>query len=159
VYFPRIVVPLAPLIGTVPDFCIGLVMINFAALYYGAWSGWLVIVAPVLLLAIMASAGGVGLILAALNAQYRDIKYIIPMLTQLGFLVTVVYPVDRMPHWARVAMGLNPMAGIIACFRAMVGGVPPSPRLLIANLGVTLILLVVGVLFFRKRENKLVDVL
>lgn len=160
VYFPRLIVPLATIVGTLPDFLIGFALINVTALLHGVWNPLLLLVMLPLLLLQQAAAAGLGLFLTALNAQYRDVKYTVPFLINLGLLATpVFYPLDRLPAWAVALQGFNPVAGAISTFRWTLGGPAPSPGLLLANAAAALFYLSLGVLFFRARERRLVDVL
>jgi lipopolysaccharide transport system permease protein len=160
VYFPRMIVPCAAVLGTVPDFVIGFTFLNLVAALLGHWSFWLVGLMPVLLLMQLAAAIGAGLFLAALNAQYRDVKYAIPFLVQIGLLATpVIYPLHTLPEWAIRLEALNPMAGVVTVYRWTIGGETPDVSLLIANAFAAVILLGLGSVFFQSRERRLADVL
>lgn len=160
VYFPRIIIPSAAVLGTVPDFLIGFTLLNVVAAVMGHWTPWLVGLMPLLLLVQLAAATGLGLFLAALNAQYRDVKHAVPFLIQVGLLATpVIYPLRTLPEWALRLEVLNPMAGIVSMYRWTVGGEPPDRPLLVANILAAAILLVLGCVFFQARERRLVDVL
>lgn len=160
VYFPRVVVPGALVLATIPDFLIGFTLLNGLAIYYGKWSWMLLAVAPPLLFLQMALAGGLGLLLAALNAQYRDVRYVIPLIVQMGmFASPVIYPLEKSPSWAQSMQALNPMAGVITTYRWALGEAAPTAELLICNTAVALFFLIVGLVFFRWREARLVDVL
>ncbi|MEO0795892.1 MAG: ABC transporter permease [Verrucomicrobiota bacterium] len=159
VYFPRVVVPGAMIVSTLPDFLIGFVLLNVVAAIYGLWTPMLLLCLPLLLVS-LAAACGIGLTLAALNAQYRDVRYIVPFLIQMGMLVTpVIYPLDKVPHWGQLILYGNPVAGVITCFRWALGGPAPPPDLITANVCAAIVYLLIGLLFFRWREGKLVDVL
>lgn len=160
VYFPRVVVPLASIIATLPDFLIGFAMINGLALYFGNWSPWLLICMPLLQLMTMATSAGLGLFLAALNAQYRDVRYIVPFAVQLGMLATpIIYPMSKIPDWLQHILYLNPMAGVISVYRWAVGGALPDWNLVLGNALFAGLYLALGCVFFRWREGRLVDVL
>jgi lipopolysaccharide transport system permease protein len=160
VYFPRMIAPWAGVAGTLPDFLIGFLVLNGAALIMGYWSFWLIAVMPLMLFIQLATAGGLGLILAALNAQFRDVRYVIPFAIQMGMLATpVLYPVERLPEWARWIQIVNPMAGVVSVYRWALGGVAPEVWMLAGNGVTALLLLLIGMLFFQSRESKLVDTL
>lgn len=160
VYFPRMIVPCAAVLGTVPDFLIGFAFLNLAAALMGHWSPWLLGLMPLLLMIQLAAATGLGLFLAALNAQYRDVKYAVPFFVQVGLLATpIIYPLNALPEWAIRVEALNPMAGVVSLYRWAVGGQPPDPSILIGNVLAAVILLVLGCLFFQARERRLADVL
>ncbi len=166
VYFPRLIVPGAMVLGTVVDFAIGWTFFNIVAIAWGFWSWLFIPFTPVLLALQLSTAMGIGLILAALNAQYRDVRYVTPFLIQAGMLITpVIYPLDRLiasriGTWVMPLVYLNPMAGVIESYRALltVGAYVPY-RCLFFNLISATIYLVCGLAFFRKREQKIVDLL
>jgi lipopolysaccharide transport system permease protein len=160
VYFPRVVVPLASLSATLPDFLIGSVMVHVLALHYGLWSIWLLLLTPLLYLTSMATAAGAGLLLAALNAQYRDVRYMVPFLVQLGMLASpLIYPITEIPERFQMLLYANPLAGVLTCYRWAVGGAAPDTGLLIGNVLFASLYLAIGCVFFRWKEGRLVDVL
>ena len=160
VYFPRMIVPCAGVLGAVPDFLIGFAFLNLVAAAMGYWSMWLLVLMPPLLLLQLTAATGLGLFLAALNAQYRDVKYAIPFIIQVGLLATpIIYPLTALPQWAIRLEALNPMAGVVSLYRWAVGGQAPEPSLWMGNALAAAILLVLGSVFFQARERQLADVL
>jgi lipopolysaccharide transport system permease protein len=103
---------------------------------------------------------GIGLILAALNAQYRDVKHAIGFIVQVLMLATpVIYPASRLPQWAQNWMFLNPMAVVITAYRDILKGTAISYQLLALSLLTSISYLLLGVWFFRKREARLADIL
>jgi lipopolysaccharide transport system permease protein len=160
VYFPRLVVPGASIVGTLPDFLIGFLMLNLVAAATGHWTWLLLAVMPVLLLMQFAAAAGIGLFFTALNAQYRDVRYVIPFIVQMGLYATpIIYPLAQLPGWAQKIQWFNPMASVVTTYRWALGDVAPPAELLWANAACAAAYLVIGLLFFRWREAKLVDVL
>jgi lipopolysaccharide transport system permease protein len=99
--------------------------------------------------------------LAALNVQYRDVRYTLPFLTQIWLFVTpVTYPSSLVPERWRALYGINPMAGVVEGFRwVLLGSEPPSPRLLIASVVSVVVLLIGGVFYFRNMEQRFADVI
>ncbi len=159
-YFPRVVVPGAAVIGTLPDFLIGFGLLNAVALLLGHWNWMLLAVMPPLLLAQFATAAGLGLFLTALNAQYRDFKYVVPFIVQFGLFITpIIFPLSLLPRWVVLAQWFNPMAGVIGVYRWSLGDAAPDAALLAANAIGALLYLGGGLLFFRWREAKLADIL
>jgi lipopolysaccharide transport system permease protein len=170
VYFPRIIVPVATVLSTVFDFLIGWLFFNGVAIYYGCWT-WLFIPFTVVLLILQVITSiGIGVVLAALNAQYRDIRYVLPWLIQLGMWITpVVWPMKRLlatrfGNELEMFLYFNPMVGVIEAYRALLVSGAYFPykllyKLLICNLIVGLILFFVGVFIFRRREQRIVDLL
>jgi lipopolysaccharide transport system permease protein len=160
VYFPRIVVPGGIICASVVDFIIGWVVLNAVALWLGYWHWQLIAITPILLFIQGAAALGIGSALAALNAQYRDVKHAINFLIQIMMLATpVIYPATRLPSWAQKWMFLNPMAGVVSTYRSALQGIPIDPLLIGLSLITALLSLVLGLWFFRVREARLVDVL
>ena len=120
--------------------------------------------APVLLLPsvlmMLLTAAGVGCWLAALNIQYRDVKYVVPFLLQLWMYASpVVYSLSLVPSKYRLAYALNPLAGAIAGFRAaLLGTSPPTAAEFGLSLGVAILVFAGGVAFFRRTERVFADV-
>jgi lipopolysaccharide transport system permease protein len=102
----------------------------------------------------------VGLWLAAANVKYRDINYVIPFLSQLWlFLTPVAYPASLVPEAWRVVYGLNPMAGVVEGFRwALLGTDSAEWGLILASTGVVLVIVVSGLVYFRRMEREFADV-
>ena len=114
---------------------------------------------PVFLLGSFLAAGGLGLILAAMNVYYRDVKYVVPFFVQMAFFVTpVIYPLRYVPAKLRPFIALNPMGGIIEGFRHALLNSPASWGMMGTSLGVSLALFVVGLFVFRRVERDFADV-
>src|SRR4029077_2938170 len=98
VYFPRIALPCSSAISGLLDLALGLVFMVGLMIYYGVYPGWSVLLAPVFVVSLVFLSLGVSLILAALNVWYRDVKYAVPFLIQIGLFVTpVIYPMSMVP--------------------------------------------------------------
>ncbi len=160
VYFPRVVVPAAVVCASLVDFLIGWSVLNLTAVAMGYWHWQLVALTPWLLLIQWATSLGIGLVLAALNAQYRDVKHVIAFLVQIMMLATpVIYPLSRLPYWAQNWAFLNPMAGVIETYRATLTGAPIQTLPLLLSTIIASVYFVFGFWFFRGREIKLADIL
>jgi lipopolysaccharide transport system permease protein len=160
VYFPRLVLPLAAVLSGLVDFAISFGVFLGMMLYYGLVPTRSALLLPVLLLLAVLTALGVGLWLSALNAIYRDVRYVLPFLVQFWmFASPVAYPSELVPEKWRWLYGLNPMAGVIEGFRwALTGrGRPPGVLMLASGLMVGVVLLG-GLVFFRKMEGTIADV-
>ena len=122
----------------------------------GVWT--VAVLLPVLL--VLATALGTSLWLAALNVEYRDIRYVVPVALQLGLLATpIAYSVNGLSSPWDVLLGLNPMAGAIEFFRWALIGTPAPPVGMVAlSVGVSLLLLVSGAFYFRGMERRFADV-
>lgn len=159
VYFPRLVLPISPVLAGLVDFAIGFaVLLVVIALYHQRPTAAIVWLPAFLFLALL-TALGVGLWMSALNALYRDVRYIVPFLMQFWlFASPVAYPSSLVPARYRWLYGLNPMAGVIEGFRwALTGhGQPPGPQLAASAAAVVLILLG-GLLFFQRMEGAIAD--
>lgn len=161
VYFPRMIVAVSPVIAGLLDFMISLIVLFIMMLFYGIRLTPYLALFPVLTGLAMMIAGGAGMWLAALNAQYRDIKYTVPFLVQLWMYVSpIVYPVSMVPEKLRFWYALNPMAGIVEGFRSiLLGTIPfPLPMVIISAVSAVLILLT-GAMYFRKMERTFADVI
>lgn len=163
VYFPRLILPAASVLSSLLDFMISFVLLLGMMLWYGVYPSWHVVALPAFLLLGLTTALGLGLWLSALNAMYRDIRYAVPFLVQIGMFITpVVYSagsvLPNLPPWGRMLYMLNPMAGVIEGFRwALLGSLPPPPHLLaLSTIGV-LILFLTGAVYFRRVETQLAD--
>jgi lipopolysaccharide transport system permease protein len=159
VYFPRLILPISAALSGLVDFAIGLVVLAIFTVVYDIKPTRAAFWLPVLLLLALFTALGVGLWLSALNALYRDVKYVVPFLVQFWmFASPVAYPSSLVPeHW-RWLYGLNPMAGVIDGFRwAITGrGQPPSLTLLASSAVVALVVLG-GLFFFNRMETSVAD--
>jgi len=162
VYFPRLLVPTARVLGGILD----LVLASLVLLAMMAWYDifpraaallWL----PALVLLTLVTAVGISLWLSALNVRYRDIQHVVPFLVQLWLFATpIAYPSSLLAeHW-RPLYALNPMVGVVEGFRwALLGSGPaPGPMLLSSTL-TALVMLVTGTFFFRRIERTFADVI
>jgi lipopolysaccharide transport system permease protein len=159
VYFPRLVLPLSAVVSGLVDFAIGFVVLGVVLALYGIRPGLAAMWLPVLLLLAVLTALGVGLWMSALNALYRDVKYVVPFLVQFWmFASPVAYPSSLVPERWRWLYGLNPMAGVIDGFRwALTGhGQPPGP-LLLASSGMVVAVVLGGLFFFQRMEGAIAD--
>jgi len=161
VYFPRLIAPLAPVLAFLLDFSIAFIILIGMMLYYQIYPTVLTLVLPLLVILMMFTASGVGMFLAALNANYRDIRYTITFLVQFWmFASPVVYPVSMIPEQYHLIYALNPMAGVIEGFRsALLGtGAFPTQMLMVSTL-VSIIIFIAGALYFKRTERYFADVI
>jgi lipopolysaccharide transport system permease protein len=162
VYFPRLIIPFAPVLAALVDFASGFLLIIVALALAGSPPRLSALAfLPLLLVLMVMVAVGVGCWLAAANIKYRDVKYTVPFLVQVWmFASPVVYPASVVPEAYRALYGLNPMAGIIEGFRLTLldtGAV--SWSLVTASVGAAFALFVTGVLYFQHVENTFADVI
>lgn len=162
VYFPRLVVPTSAVIVSFVDFLISGIILLGLMTWYNSIPSWRIVTLPLFItIAFMAAMGG-GLWLAALNVQYRDFRYIVPFIVQFGLYISPVgFSSAIVPEQWRLVYSLNPMVGVIDGFRwAIIGGDVQLywPGFLLALLLVG-VLLVTGVLYFRRMERTFADVI
>jgi lipopolysaccharide transport system permease protein len=160
VYFPRLVIPLSATLAPLVDFAIAFIVLVGMMFFYQIYPTAAVIWLPAFLLLAFASSLGVGLWLSAMNVQYRDVRYVIPFLTQLWLFATpVIYPSSLLHGSWRILLGLNPMTGVVEGFRWAVLGVGDAPGGMIwASVGVSLLLVVTGTIYFNRMEKTFADV-
>ena len=160
VYFPRLVLPLSAVASGLFDFAISFLVFVGIMVWYQIKPGPALLLFPLFLLLAVLTALGVGLWLSALNAIYRDVRYVVPFLVQFWlFASPVIYPSSLVPDRWRWLYGLNPMAGVIEGFRwSLTGHGQPPTLLLAASLGAVLLLVVGGILFFQRMEGTIADV-
>jgi lipopolysaccharide transport system permease protein len=160
VYFPRLVVPMASSASALVDMGIAFVVLLGFMMGYRIAPTWNVIWLPALVLLALVTSLGVGLWLAALNVRYRDVRYVVPFLVQFWLLATpIAYPSSLLSEPWRTLYGLNPMAGVVEGFRwALLGsGTAPGPIVAVSSLA-AVVLLITGVLYFRRMEATFADV-
>ncbi|HEX5719028.1 MAG TPA: ABC transporter permease [Thermoanaerobaculia bacterium] len=161
VYFPRLAIPISTVLAGLVDFALSFLVLLVMMFAYGIVPGPEVLaLAPLLLLALV-TALGAGLWLSALNVQFRDVRYIVPFLTQLWlFLTPIAYPSSLLGEPWRTVYGLNPMAGVVEGFRwALLGTGEPPGAMLAASVLAALALLASGALYFRRTERTFADVI
>jgi lipopolysaccharide transport system permease protein len=160
VYFPRLVIPVSSIMSGLVDFCLAFVVLLAMMLWYGITPGVNVVWVPFFLLLALATALGAGFFLAALNVEYRDVRYVVPFLVQCWLFATpIAYPSSLLSEPWRTVYGLNPMAGVIEGFRwSLLGtGVAPGPMLAVSS-AIAVLLLVAGTAYFRRVERTFADV-
>jgi lipopolysaccharide transport system permease protein len=163
VYFPRLALPISAVFSGLVDFAISFLMFVAMMAYYHIHPTLAVFWMPVFLLMAVLTALGMGLWLSALNAIYRDVRYVVPFLVQFWmFASPVVYPSSlvsaRWPKWAWL-YGLNPMGGVIEGFRwSLTGHGDPPGRLVLISSGVVLVVLLSGLAYFQRMETTIADV-
>jgi lipopolysaccharide transport system permease protein len=162
VYFPRLVLPTSAVIVSFTDFLISAVIMAVLMVWYGYVPDWHIITLPLFILVAFAAAMGAGLWIAALNVKYRDFRYVIPFIVQLGLYISPVgFSSTIVPEQWRLLYSINPMVGVIDGFRwAILGGTTPLywPGFLI-SLALVFTIFVTGIIYFRKTEKSFADVI
>lgn len=162
VYFPRLIVPIASVITAFADFLVTLLLLAVLMLWFSFTPGLTLLALPAFAVLAAALALGAGLSLAALNVAYRDFRYVVPFVVQIGLFVSpIAFTTSAVPEPWRSVYILNPLVGIIDGFRWSVLGAraPLVPEALAASVVVTVASLVVGVWYFRRVERTFADVI
>jgi lipopolysaccharide transport system permease protein len=159
-YFPRLVVPLSNIVTDLVDFVIAAALLVPVMLWYRVIPSVGILLAPLIVLLATMFALGVGLWIAALNIEYRDIRIVIPWVLQIAMYVTpVVYPLAALPARYRTVAVLNPMSGIVEAFRATLFGTAVPTMPLLWSVAASLLLLLTGAFYFRRAERRFADIL
>ena len=159
-YFPRLVLPMASVLGGLVDFAIAFVILIGMMIYYNVTPTltalWAV---PVFLLLAIITALGVALWLSAINVQYRDVGYALPFITQFWLFITpVAYSSKVITGRWQLIYALNPMAGVVNGFRWALLGAGSGPDILVAiSAGISVIILFTGLIYFRNMERTFAD--
>jgi lipopolysaccharide transport system permease protein len=162
VYFPRLIVPTAAVVVAFVDFLVSFIILVGLMVWYRFVPGWqILLLPPFVAMAFLASLGP-GLLITALNVKYRDFRYVIPFIVQLGLYVSPVgFSSSVVPQQWRLLYSLNPMVGVIDGFRwSILGGQSPLylPGFLL-SIGVTALFLWLGIRQFRKMEKSFADLI
>jgi len=160
VYFPRLVIPISSLFSGVVDFLIAFAILLGMMLYYGIHPTINAIWLPFFVLLTLVTSLGIGLWLSALNVEYRDVKYVVPFLTQIWMFATpIAYPSSLLHQPWRTIYGLNPIAGVVEGFRwALLGSHSNPGPILISSSTTAVLMLVSGALYFRRMERTFADI-
>jgi lipopolysaccharide transport system permease protein len=161
VYFPRLIVPLSSVAVALIDFLVVLALYAGMSAAYGVLPDWRLLLAPVYVAATLLAAIGAGLWLTALTVRYRDFRFVLPFIIQVGvFLSPVGFSTANIPNW-RILYSFNPLVGIIDGFRwcLLRGDTPLFWPAQLIGLVMILGLVWTGVLFFRRTERSFADII
>lgn len=162
VYFPRLIIPVSAVIVSFIDFLISGVILIGLMVWYGYMPDWHIVTLPIFILIAVAAAMGAGLWIAALNVKYRDFRYIIPFVVQLGLYVSPVgFSSAIVPDEWRLLYSVNPMVGVIDGFRWAIMGGDSSlywPGFAL-SMGLVSIMLITGIMYFRQTEHRFADLI
>ena len=162
IYFPRLILPLSTTITPTIDFLIALMILFVLMIYYHFIPNlYGILLIPILLFAAFISALGLGVLFAAINVKYRDVRYALPFFIQIMMFITpVIYPVSIIPVKYQWLAYLNPMTGIVSLSRStLLHTNPIDIKLLMLSLISSIIILIFGITFFRKTEKFFADIL
>lgn len=159
VYFPRMIIPMAAVASGLLDFAIAFLLLAVLMVWYGVLPGVSILLLPVLVLLTSLFAAGAGMWMSALNVKYRDIRYALPFLIQLGLFVTpIIYPVSLVPEKYRWVLMLNPLAGQIEAYRSVFFDRPVDWASLGLSTLLTVAILVFAAYNFKNMERSFADV-
>jgi lipopolysaccharide transport system permease protein len=160
VYFPRVIIPAAPVLAGLVDLAIALLLLVPLLFYYQITLTWNLLFLPLFICLGALLAFGVGMLLAALNVKYRDVRYALPFLVQLWlFASPVIYPLSLMPAKWKWILTLNPMTGIIDGVRSSLFARPFDWAAIGAALVVTFVIVGFAAYFFQRVEDDFADVI
>jgi len=160
IYFPRIIIPSSAVLVSFVDFLISFSILFVLMIYYSFFPDYRIFFLPLFLIMVMGTSFGIGLLFSALNVKYRDIRYIIPFLVQLGLYVSPVgFSSEIIPEKWRLIYSLNPLVGVIDGFRWSLcrgNSTLYLPGFLISII-VVLAILLTGFFYFRNTEKSFAD--
>ena len=154
--------PAGAVVTSLVDFAVTLGLLALLMAWYRFAPGWQILILPLLVVLTFALSFGTGLLFAALNVEYRDFRYVVPFIVQFGMFVSpVAIETSRVPQRWRMLYSLNPIVGIIDAFRWSVSGgrTVLEPSTLLLSVGVTVVLLALGIWYFRRTERSFADVI
>jgi lipopolysaccharide transport system permease protein len=160
VYFPRLILPLSKVFAGLIDFAIAFTILWGMMFWYGIPPNAGILLLPLFILLAMLTALGIGLWLTALNVKYRDVRFVVPFLTQFWLYASpVAYSTSLIPEKWQWLYGINPMVGVIEGFRwALLGKSAPNIEMMAVSFGIVLVVLAGGLFYFRKTEQTFADV-
>lgn len=160
IYFPRLIIPGSAVLVALFDFLMGfLIFIVFCFIYHQPVHWQAILFFPAGILLTLIAGFGAGTFLAALNIKYRDFRYTIPFMLQFLFFASqVIYPIQKIQQsWLKYILALNPMNAAIELFRAPLSGAMINTELVLIGTGTALLVLLVGIFYFRKTEAFFAD--
>ncbi len=161
VYFPRLIMPLAKVTAPLVDFCISCVVMLGLMLAYGMVPSFKILLIFPLVLVASLLALSIALWLGPINVRFRDIKHTVPFMLQVWMYASpIVYPLSQVPDEYKLLYSLNPMVGVIEGFRwAVFDRGSPDFVALGMSLVIIAVLLVGGLVYFKKQERQFADVI
>lgn len=159
VYFPRLILPLTTIAGGIPDLLVATAVMVALLHYYGLGLRASLLGLPLVGAAMLLVTTAVGILVAAMNVAYRDVGQVIPFVVQLWLYASpVIYPSTLVPRAFRHLLYVNPMTGVIEASRGAFLGTPVDASALMASLGISTILLLVALDFFRRVDARVADI-
>lgn len=160
IYFPRLIMPLAMVVTPLVDLLVACVVLGGLCAWYGVVPTWNVLYLPLFVLLTMILALSLALWLGPINVKFRDVKYTMPFLIQIWMYASpVAYPLSVVPERWKFLYSLNPMVGVLEGFRwSLFGANSPDFEVMGASAGFILVILVTGIIFFKKSERAFADI-
>lgn len=161
VYFPRALAPLASALSGLLDLALAMLVLFAMMAYFGVWPTWNMVWLPAFVLLAIVASLAVGMWLSALNVMYRDVRYTVPFLVQIWLFATpVIYPSSLLSEPWQAVYALNPMVGVVEGFRWALLGLPAAPTVQVGvSLLASMLLLIGGLLYFHRVEDRFADLL
>jgi lipopolysaccharide transport system permease protein len=160
VYFPRLIVPAGSVVVSLVDFLISFVLLGAMMAWYGFWPGLRLLALLALVPLAIAAALGPGLLISALNVRFRDFRYIVPFIVQLGVYISPVgFSSSVVPEKWRLLYSLNPLVGVIDAFRWAITGAPVHGSSVLISVVMIAAMLALGIWYFRKTEKTFADII
>jgi lipopolysaccharide transport system permease protein len=160
VYFPKLIIPSAAVLASVVDFAIASLLLVALLIYYGYGRTWEVFLLLPVSLLVTTLALGMGILFAAMNAKYRDVRYVLPFLLQVWmFISPIIYPASVVPKEWRWLLALNPLTGIVEVYRAALFGLRIHWQSVAYSVLFTMMLLSFAAYIFRRMEKSFAEVL
>ncbi len=162
VYFPRIILPTTSMVVSLTDFAISAAILLLMMVWYGVAPGPRLALVPLLLVVVALTSLGAGYLISALNVKYRDFKYIVPYIIQVGLYATPVgFSSEVVPERWRLLYSMNPMVGVIDGFRWAILGEGAGLYVpgFVCSLAIACLLFTAGLLFFVKTERAFADII
>jgi lipopolysaccharide transport system permease protein len=161
IYFPRVIIPTSTVMVNLVDFLLSFVLLIGLMLWFHFTPSWTIITLPLFLIQALLIALGAGFYVAAVNVKYRDFKYIVPFVVQMGLYISPVGFSSSLAGEWRLLYSLNPMVGVIDGFRWAITGDARQIYLpgYYLSLGMTLLITILGIWYFRKTERSFADII
>ena len=162
IYFPRLIIPTSSVIVSLVDFIISFGILILLMIFLQFMPSWQIIFLPFFIIVAFAVSFGMGVFITALNVKYRDFRYVIPFIVQLGLYISPVgFSSSVIPEEWRLLYSVNPMVGVIDGFRRCIIGESTSIYLpgFILSMIFTIVILFIAIRYFRKTERNFADII
>jgi lipopolysaccharide transport system permease protein len=161
IYFPRLIIPLSSILGSVFDYFMALIIFIGIMFWYQVNVSLGYFVSALILSLLLTTLGtiGPGFLLAALNVKYRDFRYVVPFMMQaLLFITPVIYPVNMVTNpFVKILVYINPISGAISLIRNSLSGLAPDYTLIACSTASAFILALTGLYYFKRTESYFAD--